>query len=193
MRMTACPNPLQFHDLAAHFLALDADDRFLRFGLEASDARIVQYVEALLSERDSVLVVAEPDEDISGVLHVESRDRGATMGLSVSAWARGRGIGSALLQCAGKMANARGIHTLFVRKLDFNGALQRLALRLGMSVACAADAQTTRIDVSTAKHHGRRGEVSLVAVTLADDALRRRWGGALGGVPLLELPLARLS
>ena len=48
MRSAICPTYLQFHDLASHFLALTARDRFLRFGWVMTDVDIVAYVESLL-------------------------------------------------------------------------------------------------------------------------------------------------
>jgi len=66
------------------------------------------------------------------------------VGLSVSPWARGKGIGSLLLERAGLVATARGIRTLFVRNLNFNAALRRLAQRTGMRVACASSARSPR-------------------------------------------------
>ena len=48
MRTVICPTQLHFHDIASHFLALTAGDRFLRFGWVMSDVDIVAYVEGLL-------------------------------------------------------------------------------------------------------------------------------------------------
>jgi ribosomal protein S18 acetylase RimI-like enzyme len=147
MRTAICPTQLHFEDLVAHFLALGPDDRFLRFGGAMSDAWIVAYVENLFASADPVLVVVEPGRDISGALHLESAGDGVILGLSVSAWARGLGIGTLLLQRAASMARAGGFKTLYVRNLNLNTALQQLALRLGMSVACASTALTTSLDV----------------------------------------------
>ncbi len=175
MRTAICPTHLHFHHLASHFLALTAADRFLRFGWILSDVDLVAYVESLLRSIGNVVVVVEPAPDISGALHLECRGSSADLGLSVSAWARGKGIGTVLLERAAVLARAHGIRTLFVRNLNFNAALQRLAHRVGMSVACAPNARSTRLELSA---NGPRRDPTAWAVTLADDSLRSHWGEA---------------
>lgn len=193
MRTATYPTQLQFHDLAAHFLALSPGDRFIRFGWAITDTQIAAYVESLFAMSDSVFVVAEPDGDISGVVHLESMGCGVTVGLSVSAWARGTGIGTLLLQRAADEACARGLKTLFVRNLNMNGALRRLALRLGMSVACAPQALATSFgSLDRSRHDGRHDHFE-AQITLADDSLRSQWYGALSSPALLDPPQPRLS
>ena len=69
MKTATYPTQLQFHDLAAHFLALSPGDRFLRFGWAITDTQIVAYVESLLATGDSVFVMVEPDRAGSGTEH----------------------------------------------------------------------------------------------------------------------------
>jgi GNAT superfamily N-acetyltransferase len=193
MRTVICPTPLHFHDLAGHFLALGSYDRFLRFGSVMSDAWIVAYVESLFASADAVFVVDEPGRDISGALHLESMGRGVALGLSVSAWARGLGIGTLLLQRAGLLARARGLETLFVRNLNLNAALQHLARRLGMSVACPPTALTTSLEVPAASRRDARHVGFAAKITLADDSLRSQWNGAPPDASLPDLREAILS
>lgn len=178
MRSAICPTSLHFHDLASHFLALPARDRFLRFGWVATDADIVAYVEELLPSIGNVFVVLEPAPDVSGALHLEFAGCGADLGLSVSPWARGKGIGALLLERARLVATACGARTLFVRNLNFNAALQRLARRVGMRVACAPGAASTRLELPAARCG--RGQVGGFAenITLADHRLRSGWSKA---------------
>src|ERR1700741_1139314 len=98
MRSVICPTHLHFHDLASHFLALTAGDRFLRFGWVMTDVDMVAYVESLLQSIGNVFAIAEPAPDVSGVLHLNFDGGAADLGLSVSAWARGKGIGATLLE-----------------------------------------------------------------------------------------------
>jgi hypothetical protein len=184
---------LHFHDLAGHFLALSSGDRFFRFGWVMTDVEVAAYVESLFVLGDSVLVVVEPDRDISGVLHLESMGCGVNLGLSVSAWARNLGIGTLLLQQAGLLARARALTTLFVRNLNFNTALQRLALRLGMRVACTPNAQTTSLEVPAANGHAARLHEFMGKITLADDSLRSQWNGVSPDASSLDFPEAFLS
>ena len=138
MRNTICPTSLHFHDLAAHFLALSPSDRTLRFGWAMSDDDIVVYVETIVRRVDPVFMVVEPTQDVSGVVHLEFTGCGADLGLSVSPWARSKGVGSSLLERACLLAAGRGVAALFVHKLGDNEQLQRLAQRAGLQVVCAA-------------------------------------------------------
>ena len=191
MRTTVFPTQPQLHDLAAHFLALDAGDRFLRFGWAITDSQILAYVGSLPAVGDCVFVVVESDGDISGVLHLESMGCGVTVGLTVSAWARKMGIGTLLLQQAGEVARAQGLRTLFVRNLNLNTQLRRLARHLGMSVACAPESIATGLQVAGGERY-RSGSFRK-ELTLADDSLRPNWSGASAGTSLLALPQPVLS
>ena len=193
MRTPISPTTRHFRDLAGHFLALSPDDRFLRFGSVMSDAWIVAYVESLLLSADAVFVVIEPGRGIAGALHLQTMDYGAALGLSVSAWARRLGIGTLLLQRAGLMTRGRGFNTMFVRNLNLNAALQQLALRLGMSVACASTALITRFEVpATSKREPWQVEFA-PRITLADDSLRSQWKGAPPEASLPDLKEPMLS
>jgi GNAT superfamily N-acetyltransferase len=175
MRTVICPTQLHFHDLASHFLALSAGDRFLRFGWVISDVDIVAYVEGLLQSIGSVFVVVEPAPDIAGALHIELSKRDGDLGLSVAAWARGKGIGTLLLQRAGLMASTQGVRTLFVRNLNSNEGLRRLARQVGMQVACAPGARSTPLGSSERGLSGARQGPLRGLVTLADHSLRSQW------------------
>ncbi len=177
MRTAICPTELHFHDLACHFLALAAGDRFLRFGWVLSDVDVVAYVEHLYQAPGTTFMVLEPAPEVAGAVHVELTETGAGLGLSVSAWARGKGIGSLLLERAGLYACSHGIGTLFVRNLSSNAALKKLAHRVGMRVACAHDAQSTRLEIPANGQAASLERSILARITLADDSLRHRWGG----------------
>jgi hypothetical protein len=178
MRTAMCPTQLHFRKLASHFVGLTSGDRFLRFGWVATDVDVVAYVESLFVSAASVYAVAEPDGDISGVLHLEFTNAGANLGLSVSSWARNRGIGAFLLQRAGLLVRARSLKTLFVRNLKFNSALQQLAVRLGLNVACTPDALIER--AKTPEPNGEHVEPDGFGgdITLVEDSLRSVWDGA---------------
>ena len=193
MRTATYPTQLQFHDLAAHFLALSPDDRVLRFGWAITDTQIVAYVESLFAMGGGVFVVVEPDREISGVLHLESMGCGVTVGLSVSAWARRMGIGTLLLRRAAEEARTWGLKTLFVRNLNLNATLRRLGLHVGMSVACASAALATRLGGPERSRHGRRCDRFESQITLADDSLRSQWNGASAAAAPPDLARPRLS
>jgi GNAT superfamily N-acetyltransferase len=184
MRTAIRATQQHFHDLASHFLALGPGDRRWRFGWALTDAQIVAYVESLLASDDTVLVVGEPLRGISGVLHLESMGSGVTLGLSVSARSRGLGIGTLLLQRAKLLARAQGLTTLYLRNLSANSTVQRLALRLGMTVACARSARGAALQAPAPQPPDA---VSAPMITLADDSLRPQWNGAPAGARLPDL------
>jgi len=175
MRTAICPTELQFHDLASHFLALTARDRFLRFGWVLSDDDVVSYAQSLMHSIETVLVVVEPPPEICGVLHLDVTGRCADLGLSVSGWARGKGIGTLLLERTRRLASARGVTTLFVRNLNHMPALMRLAHRVGMNVICAPRAGTNRLELPAGSDGATRHDALSADVTLADYDLRFQW------------------
>jgi GNAT superfamily N-acetyltransferase len=177
MRTAICPTQLHFRKLVNHFVGLTSGDRFLRFGWVATDVDIVSYVESLFESAARVFVAIEPDGDISGVLHLEFTEAGANLGLSVSSWARNQGIGSLLLQRAGLLVRARGLNALFVRNLRFNTALQRLAFRLGINVACTARALIARSQIAAMSGQGIESAGFCGRIALVDDTLRSQWDG----------------
>jgi GNAT superfamily N-acetyltransferase len=193
MRSAICPTHLHFHDLASHFLALTAGDRFLRFGWVMTDVDIVAYVESLLQSIGNVFVVTEPAPDIAGVLHVDFTSCGADLGLSVAAWARGKGIGTLLLEQAEVLASNRGVNTLFVRNLNFNTALRRLAHHAGMRIACAPGTRSTQLEALDPSEWATGRDPATGTITLADHSLRSQWiqaacGGSAGHDLLQPLP-----
>jgi hypothetical protein len=175
MRTAICPTELQFHDLARHFLALTAWDRFLRFGWILSDDDVVSYVESLMHSIETVLVVVDTPPEICGVLHLDVTGRCADLGLSVSGWARGKGIGTVLLERALRLASARGVTTLFVRNLNHMPALMRLARRVGMNVICAHRAGANQLEWPAGSDRATRHDALSADVTLADYNLRSQW------------------
>jgi RimJ/RimL family protein N-acetyltransferase len=175
----------QFHDLAAHFLALNASDRYLRFGWVISDDDLVKFVENCARMPDDVFVVADPAPDICGALRMDFAGGFAEIGLSVSSWARGKGVGSSLLKRAALHASVRGVRTLFVYNLSANAALRRLALRLGMQVASTPAATTTRLEMPPRDEYAPEPDRCAASMTLADYSLRFLWNASLRPPALL--------
>ncbi len=172
MRNASCPTSLDFHNLVAHFLALSTRDRVLRFGELLSAADICAYVESMLREPQSVLVVREPIPDLAGVLHLVFSGGAAVLGLSVASWARGQGVGSLLLQRAVRMAQSREARIVYVRNLSSNPELRRLAQRMGLSVAWAPDRSSTQLELPLGTACPILGRRSEDRITLADHYLR---------------------
>jgi RimJ/RimL family protein N-acetyltransferase len=121
--------------LAAHFLALDADDRRLRFGAPISDYAIHQLEERIDFERDELFGIADDELRLIGVVHVAFYPDKAELGLSVLPAARGLGVGNALFERAVMHLTNRGVREVFVHCLSENGAMMHLAAKHGMRVA----------------------------------------------------------
>lgn len=133
VRLRACDREA----LMAHFLALDADDRRLRFGAAMPDERLRQMVEAIDFERDELFAVADDQLRLLGVVHVALGKGPAELGLSVLPEARGQGIGNALFTRAVMHLRNRSVTEVFVHCLSENVTMMHLAHKHGMRIEYA--------------------------------------------------------
>ena len=117
---------LQRDALQKHFLALNAEDRRLRFGVALSDHGVCDYVTRIDFERDAVY---------GGVGHLARSEGFAELGVSVLPAHRGKGLGGALLARTHLHARNWGVPTLFMHCLAENGAMMHLARKQGMRIA----------------------------------------------------------
>ena len=120
--------------LTEHFLALDRDDRRLRFGASLSDDAIRALDERIDFARDEIFGIPGADLRLLAVVHVAFYPGKAELGLSVLPAARGQGLGSALFSRAVMHLVNRGVREVFVHCLAENGAMMHLARRNGMRV-----------------------------------------------------------
>jgi GNAT superfamily N-acetyltransferase len=121
--------------IAAHLLALDAEDRRLRFGSAIADAAIGTYVRRIDFQRDAVFGVYGLNLNLIGTCHVAQANELADFGVSVSPGERRRGIGFALVSRAALHARNAGIGALFMHCLRENRSIIRIARQLGMRIA----------------------------------------------------------
>lgn len=125
--------------IAKHLLALDAHDRYLRFGYAASDEQIHRYVESLDFERDDIFGIYNRRLELIAMAHLaHSVDRNfdtcAEFGVSVSKSARGRGHGGKLFERAVMHARNEGVHLMFIHALSENTAMLKIARKGGATV-----------------------------------------------------------
>jgi RimJ/RimL family protein N-acetyltransferase len=113
---------LQRPALERHFLALETEDRRLRFGIPLSDTAVQAYVARIDFERDAAFGIFDPAE----------------LGVSVLPGHRGRGAGGALLARAHTHARNWGVRALFMHCLSENGAMMHLARKQGMELVAEA-------------------------------------------------------
>jgi RimJ/RimL family protein N-acetyltransferase len=156
--------------IIAHLLALDASDRYLRFGYSATDAQIERYVEQIDFDRDEVFGVFNRRLDLVALAHLayerlpnddQPASAGGTepsaahaaphvgsaeFGVSVALRNRGRGYGARLFDHAVLRARNRGVETIVIHALSENVAMLRIVRNAGATVehsGCDSEARLT--------------------------------------------------
>ncbi|MDN4056068.1 GNAT family N-acetyltransferase [Massilia sp. YIM B02763] len=131
-----------------HFLALDKDDRLLRFGSMLADEGIVAYVDKLDFARDIVFGVYNPTFQLVGVghlaftskeahpdsIHYTDKEKVAEFGVSVSKSARGQGVGTRLFERAAVHCRNVDVDTLYMQCLSSNRTMMHIAKKAGMEI-----------------------------------------------------------
>src|SRR4051812_6196356 len=122
--------------IGAHLLALDEQDRYLRFGYPATDEQISRYVAGLDFERDDIFGIYNRRLELIAMahlafLHNEDSAAGAEFGVSVLKKARGRGYGARLFDRAVMHARNEGVELMFIHALSENTAMIRIARNAG--------------------------------------------------------------
>jgi GNAT superfamily N-acetyltransferase len=122
--------------IAAHLLALDPHDRYLRFGYAASDEQIQRYVDGLNFERDEIFGIYNRKLELIAMAHLAfssdaEHQSCAEFGVSVLAHARGRGFGSRLFERAEIHARNQGVDMMFIHALSENTAMLNIARKAG--------------------------------------------------------------
>lgn len=158
--------------LEAHFLALGAEDRRLRFGLPLGDSALRAYVARVDFERDAVFGILDDELALIGAAHL-ARERGqAELGVSVLHGHRGRGYGGALLARALQRARNWGVGSLFMHCLAENGAMLHLARKQGMDIVTQLGEADAWLKLPPADASSHFGEVFAQRVAVFDHALK---------------------
>jgi RimJ/RimL family protein N-acetyltransferase len=128
--------------LLKHFLALDEDDRLLRFGQIVPDRVIENYVANIDFSRDTVFGVFDDQLVLVGVGHLaylpdEGNKRTAEFGVSVLESARGRGVGSRLFERAAIRSRNTHVSMLYMHCLSRNSTMMHIAKKSGMKIEYA--------------------------------------------------------
>jgi GNAT superfamily N-acetyltransferase len=131
--------PTHGERIAAHLLALDPQDRYLRFGYSANDEQIHRYVEGLNFERDEIFGIYNRKLELIAMAHLAfSTDPElkscAEFGVSVLAHARGRGYGARLFDRAVMHARNEGVTMMFIHALSENTAMLNIARKAGATL-----------------------------------------------------------
>lgn len=125
--------------IARHLLALDAHDRYLRFGFSANDEQIQRYADSLNFDRDEIFGIYNRRLDLIAMAHLAFSADGrldacAEFGVSVLAGARGRGYGARLFDRAAMHARNEGVSRMFIHALSENTAMLKIARKAGAIV-----------------------------------------------------------
>lgn len=125
--------------IAAHLLALEEHDRYLRFGYAANDEQIRRYVEQLDFERDDIFGIYNRKLELIAMAHLAFMQDAdapacAEFGVSVAHKARGRGYGSRLFERAVMHARNEGVELLFIHALSENIAMLKIARKAGATL-----------------------------------------------------------
>jgi GNAT superfamily N-acetyltransferase len=125
--------------ICAHLKALNAHDRYYRFGFPATDAQIERYTDALNFERDEIFGIYNRRLELIATAHLaySSEDRAnaaSEFGVSVLAPARGRGFGKRLFERAMMHARNEGVQTMFLHVLSENTIMLSIARKAGAKV-----------------------------------------------------------
>lgn len=131
-----------------HFMALDKDDRLLRFGNMLSDTGVEAYVAKLDFRRDIVFGVVDGVFNLTGVghlaftskdahpdsIHYTDKEKVAEFGVSVSKSARGQGVGTRLFERAAIHCRNSDVDTLYMQCLSSNRTMMHIAKKAGMDI-----------------------------------------------------------
>jgi GNAT superfamily N-acetyltransferase len=117
--------------LLDHFLALDDEDRRLRFGAALRGPAIGSYVRDIDFEHDGVFGVLD-HAAVMGVAHAALGEGPAELGISVLPEWRRQGIADALFERAVEFLRGRGEREAITFCLTENGAMMQLARKHGM-------------------------------------------------------------
>jgi RimJ/RimL family protein N-acetyltransferase len=134
--------------LLMHFLGLNDGDRLLRFGIVLPDELVTRYVQMLDFSRDTVFGVYNDNLALVGVGHLAfaprealpaltdatRKERIAEFGVSVSASARGLGIGSKMFERAAIHCRNEDVDTLYMHCLSSNQTMIHIAKKAGMEI-----------------------------------------------------------
>ena len=122
-----------------HLLSLSVHDRYLRFGYTATDEHIHRYVNGLNFDRDEIYGIFNSNLDIVAMAHLAlmkepGREFSAEFGVSVLAYARGRGYGARLFERAVIHARNEKVYQMYIHALSENAPMIRIARKSGAQI-----------------------------------------------------------
>ncbi|OIP22122.1 MAG: GNAT family N-acetyltransferase [Comamonadaceae bacterium CG2_30_60_41] len=125
--------------IGQHLKALNAHDRYFRFGFPANDEQIQHYVDHLNFDRDEIFGIYNRHLQLIAMAHLAysnsvHKDASAEFGVSVLEHVRGRGYGARLFDRAMMHARNEGVRSMYVHVLSENAAMLKIARNAGAKV-----------------------------------------------------------
>jgi GNAT superfamily N-acetyltransferase len=160
--------------LERHLLALDDEDRRLRFGIALPDQAIRDYVARIDFGRDAAFGAFDDALQLVAAAHLARCDGHAELGVSVLPEWRGRGAGAALLARSHTHARNWGIRALFMHCLSENGAMMHLARKQGMRIVTERGESDAWLELPPADASSYTDQLLAERVGLFDFALKRQ-------------------
>ena len=122
-----------------HLFSLSAHDRYLRFGYAATDEQIQRYLSGLNFERDEIYGIFNRNLQIVAMAHLaiskpKNQEPSAEFGVSVQAYARGRGYGARLFDRAVIHARNEKVYQMYIHALSENAPMIRIARKSGATI-----------------------------------------------------------
>lgn len=169
--------PGHLERIRVHLLALDAHDRYLRFGYSANDEQILRYVNQLNFVRDELFGIFNRKLELIAMAHLAfSVDPQCTscaeFGVSVAKSARGRGYGRQLFERALMHARNEGVSLLFIHALSENTAMLKIARRAGAVIQRDGSESEAHLKVPPADFDSRVIELFNEHVAITDYHLK---------------------
>ncbi|MFL9965324.1 GNAT family N-acetyltransferase [Paraburkholderia sediminicola] len=165
--------------LLTHFLALDENDRLLRFGQVVPNHVIENYVRAIDFKRDTVFGVFGYNLELTGVGHLaylpaEGDKRTAEFGVSVLESVRGQGIGSKLFERAAIRSRNTHVTMLYMHCLSRNSTMMHIAKKAGMKIEYAYGEADAYLTLPPADQSSIIAEMLQEQAAVFDYALKRQ-------------------
>jgi len=165
--------------LLKHFLALDEDDRLLRFGQLVPDRVIENYVANIDFSCDTVFGVFDEQLNVVGVGHLaylpaEGDKRTAEFGVSVLESARGKGVGSRLFERAAIRSRNTHVSMLYMHCLSRNSTMMHIAKKSGMKIEYAYGEADAYLSLTPADQGSILTEMLQEQAAVFDYAVKRQ-------------------
>ena len=166
--------------IAAHLLALDERDRYLRFGYSANDEQVQRYVDGLDFERDEIFGIFNRKLELIAMAHLAfipnepGHPAGAEFGVSVLKKARGRGYGARLFDRAVMHARNEGVELMFIHALSENTAMIKIARNAGATLEREGSETEAYLRLPPATLDSRVSEIFEEQVAQADYRIKKQ-------------------